>query len=224
MKRAILLFTACAMALAVLSGCGAAETQASPAPTVSAAPAPTPTPTPQARPFEPGETEDGQYVSSFADLTFTLPEGWSFATEAELESVMGAGSEVMFGDDLTAQQEYALSSTVYDTMAYAAGGRPNIIVMFENMTRYLGGTAMSEDAYLESVGNGLTSVENMDYELLGVGSEMLGAYDYRVLTAYEHTMDIQQKYYVRRVEDYMLCICLTGDLSETGLELSACFG
>jgi len=210
MKKAVTLFLAVVMAVGLMAGCGgAAETTETTEPEQSAAVSEVPEMAEPETTFAIGTIEADAYSNSFSDLAFTLPEGWTFATDEELESVMGAGSEVMFGDDTSAAEQYALESTVYDMLAYAEGGSPNVIVMYENLTRYLGGSSMTEEDYLEQVSQQLADLEDMNYELGDVTDETIGNYDYKSMAAAVPDYGLNQCYLVRRVGDYMMCIVIT---------------
>lgn len=207
MKKTLAFILAVSMALCMLTGCSGQEK----------------TKTPD---FSVGVTTETAYTSEFSSLSFTLPEGWDFATQEELETMMGAGSEAIYGEDPSAAVKYSLASTVYDMMAYSADGASNIIVMYENLARYPGGTKLTEEEYLQLMSDQLTSMDGYDYTIGDTSSVTLGSYDYTSLVAQlaAGEQSINQQYCVRRVGSYILAICFTGIDTDIVSVLGSYFG
>ena len=159
-----------------------------------------------------GEISENVYTNSFAGLSFTLPDGWTFATESELEQMMGAGSEAIYGDDQQAAVEYAMSATIYDMMAQNADDGSNIIVMLENTSMYEGGTEITEEEYLAALKNSLDLSTTVTYIISDtVTKATINDSEYTVLESeIEGYGGAYQTYYVRRIGKFMLCICFTG--------------
>lgn len=221
MKRTISIILALMMFFALFAGCGADNSDPAVSPDASAEANGDAENT--ADEFTLGEIVDGSYTNAFAELNFTLPEGWIFATDEELENIMGAGSEVLFGEDESAAAEYAKQSTVYDMMTQSANADQNIIVMFENTAMYVGGTSISEEDYIQILAENLTTIENMKYVVGETHDATIGGKDYKVLEVGIDGTGVYQSYYVRRVGKYMLCICFTGATENPGDTLGAYF-
>ena len=80
----------------------------------------------------PGVIEEDIYTNESIGLSFTLPEGWSFADEETIEMMMGAGVELIAenGGNL----DTAGISAIYDMIAFNAGTDSNIMVMIEALS------------------------------------------------------------------------------------------
>jgi hypothetical protein len=170
-----------------------------------------------------GEIDADTYTNSFAELSFTLPEGWEYATETELEEMMGSGSEVIFGDDQQAAMEYAMSATVYDMMAQKTDDGANIIVMLENTAMYEGGTDITEEEYLAALEQSIASAQT-SYSFADTTSKVtVNDFEYTVLESEIVGYSAYQSYYVRRIGKYMLCICFTGYEANPGSAMQGYF-
>ncbi|NCC67487.1 MAG: hypothetical protein EOM14_04725 [Clostridia bacterium] len=170
-----------------------------------------------------GEINADAYTNSFAELSFTLPEGWVFATETELEEMMGSGSEVIYGDDQQAAIEYAMSATVYDMMAQKTEDGANIIVMLENTAMYEDGTDITEEEYLAALEQSIASAQTA-YSFADVTTKVtMNDYEYTVLESEIVGYSAYQSYYVRRIGKYMLCICFTGYEANPGSAMQGYF-
>lgn len=170
-----------------------------------------------------GEINGDTYTNSFAELSFTLPDGWAFATETELEEMMGSGSEVIYGDDQQAAMEYAMGATVYDMMAQKTEDGANIIVMLENTAMYEGGVDITEDEYLAALKQSIASAQTA-YSFADTTTKVtMNGFEYTCLESEIVGYSAYQSYYVRRIGKYMLCICFTGYEANPGSAMQGYF-
>ena len=223
MKKTIALILVCVMALTAFAACGEKditgtitepETNNTPAvvtkpdaegktqdpePEVATAPEPE---------IELGVTGGGSYTNEFAEINFALPNSWTFADQQQLMELMNIASAEMLSDDNRALVEYAMEGTFYDMIASGPSGE-NVMVMFENISRYVGGTFISEDAYIDILERNFALVEGLTYVVVAKGTATIGGIEYKTLNA---TIEgsILQQYAVHRVGKYMVCIALTG--------------
>ena len=160
--------------------------------------------------LELGDISGGaSYTNEFAGINFSLPTGWAFSTQEELMQLMSISTDELFSEDKTALLEYAMEGTVYDMMVSNASGE-NIMVMFENTARYLGGALLSEDGYLDALVRNFDLIEGMTYVVGDRGAVTLGGVEYKTLSATIEGYSISQQYAVHRVGKYMVCIAFTG--------------
>lgn len=160
--------------------------------------------------FEKGTIDGDVYTNKAADVSFTLPKGWTFSTQEELDAMMEASGEVV-GEDIA---NAANITTVYDCMANSADSTANILFMYEN-TALSGNADISEKDYLDAVGEGLvssSSTTGLNYQI-GETSEMeINGKTYYCGVA---TVDLgegvtmEQRYIARKLDSYMFCACVT---------------
>lgn len=161
--------------------------------------------------FERGVVQNNVYISNFAGLKFTAPEGWEFANDEYIASMMNIGLEVTDNDnDLT--KAMLEQTTIYDAVCMEQSTGKNIIIMYENIAKEVPDPAtFTADDYLDSVEQQYDSMENVtitsnsDREYVDInGNEYIKKpvhikYD-------EMDIEAEQVYYVRKVGNYMLGI------------------
>lgn len=159
--------------------------------------------------YEPGTLEGDTYTNEYLGYSFTLPDGWTFATKEELNSYMDAGSEFL-NDDQKAAAEYAKLATIYDMMATSDMGE-NITVMLDNLKLYVGGTATKPEAYVNNLKEQLAVVEadGLSYEVSDSYTVNALGKDWIVLSAEIVGRGAYQTYSVCRVDNYMVGVIIT---------------
>ena len=190
------------LSLAVLTGCGKKEENTNSNVDNTANVGTTETKKEIAR----GKWEDNVYTSEFAELKFTLPEGWTRSTDEEIAAMMQLGA-TMLEDEGKYNAEIAKLTSVYDMLAKSADQTSNIQVMMEKV-------ALSADEYAETL---KTSLEQLSYNIGETTEKTIGGNTYKAVTA---TVDIsgmkmEQSYYVRKEGDYIVGIIVTasGDVT-----------
>lgn len=164
-------------------------------------------------------SDDGSYFNEFLSLGFTLPEGWVFADQAELDMMMGGSIGSTYGgddDDESALIEYSFNSTIYDMMASNPVTAESVVVMFVNTARFSGGVGMSEEDYLSALKENLSANEDMPYVIGDTEEKTIAGTDYMAMEAEIAGKGVYQSYYIRRVDKYMVCLCFSGARAEPG--------
>ena len=200
MKRFLSLFLSASLLLGMLTACGGGTTGE-----------PQTDDTPEAvSGFTPGTTEGNTYTSSFSGLTFSAPEDWIFATQEEMDEMMGAGFDTVSEElDISEMpRKYAELRTIYEVVAYAPDDSSNILIMYENLGLIPGGLSMTEDDYADSIRAQLEQLESYDYDVSQetFHSELAGK-TFTVLSAASD--GINQDYYLLKIGSYMLCMIFT---------------
>lgn len=97
------------------------------------------------------------YTSEFLGIACTLPDGWTFFTQAQMQELNGAVYDMM-GDDLKKQLE--TSKVIYDMYATNVNTAESVNIVLENMG-IVYGTLLDEAKYVELSMNQLkTAMEN----------------------------------------------------------------
>lgn len=171
--------------------------------------------------FEKGSIKDSVYTNETADLTFTLPEGWTFSSEEELKTLMDQAGEVV-GEDTAKAADI---TTLYDCMAVSADQTANIIFMYEN-TALSGNADISAKDYADAVIDGLlatSATTGLNYQVGEAGEiEIAGKTYYCGVTTVDlgEGVVMEQRYVLRKLDKYMLSMCITTfpGLSDTSAE------
>lgn len=155
-----------------------------------------------------GSWNDDVYTNEFADIRFTLPEGWLAATDEEIANLMGLAAETLEDEDKWAV-EAAKLTTVYDMMAQDPATGNNIIVMFENLSMVIGGTSMSEEDYLESAKEQVASMSSMDYTFNEPYHTEIGGVKYLASRADSADIGLSQYYLMHKQNKYMVALIVS---------------
>ncbi len=155
-----------------------------------------------------GTVENGVYTSEFADFTFTPPSNWTFASDDEILAMMDLSDS-----DMTEEEkkniELGKLKTVYDALATCDDGA-NVIIMYENLALTTGGTSYDEAAYAEALATGLIeqgiTADTNELKEMTINGNTYFAFTGTFVNV---ELDIVQMYLLRKIDDYMLCICIT---------------
>lgn len=161
--------------------------------------------------FERGKVENNVYTSNFADIKFAAPEGWEFADDEYIASLMNIGLEITEKDnDLT--KAMLEQTTIYDTMCIEASTGKNIIIMYENLAKeVLNPEDFTAEDYMDAVEGQLNSTANITFATEGGRENItINGKEYikqTISTKYDQAgMETSQVYYVRKVDNFMLAI------------------
>lgn len=155
-----------------------------------------------------GTVENGVFTSEFADFTFTPPSTWTLASDDEILAMMDFSAA-----DMTEAEkkniELGKLKTIYDAMVACDDGA-NVIIMYENLALTIGGTSYDEAAYAEALATGMEG-QGITCDTTNLGEVTIGGNKYVVFTGSSGTADytIEQKYLLRKIDNYMLCVCVT---------------
>ena len=144
--------------------------------------------------FSRGVWEENAYVSDYASLWMTLPEGWAYADALELE-------------EMTERDADGEIITLTDLYAQRAKTGESVIVFYENLSGE--GAAMSAQEYADIVAQALSEEGDIPYNVLGTEIRTLCGEEYICLRGEVEGYDMQQYYFIRRIEGRMLVIITT---------------
>lgn len=156
-----------------------------------------------------GKWEGDVYTSEFAELKFTLPDGWTRSTDEEIAATMQLGEEIL-ADEEKYNSELEKLTTVYDMMVKSADKTANMQVLMEK-------TTYDVDAYVTSLKEGLEEVQSIPYEVGETTETTISGNTYKAITATVEMSGVkmEQSYYIRVEGDYMVVIIVTtaGDIT-----------
>lgn len=113
-----------------------------------------------------GTVSGNVYTSEFANITFTAPEGWVYASDEEQAEMTELGMEVI-GEESSDFNKLVMDiQTVNDMMVQNMTTGSNVSVMFENLAMSVGGTSLTEVEYLDATKEVLGDIEALDIVIL----------------------------------------------------------
>ena len=202
---ALAMTAALALALTACGGSGssgAAESASSAAESASSAAASeSASSSAAAAKFQIGTVNGNSYANKFFGTTFTLPEGWSFATSDELAQLNGTIGSII--DDETVTEALESGVAFVDMYAKAADGLSNVNVTIEYASDP-SVAAMTSEQYLQSTVDILQnqlSVSGIDVKSAEVGTYSNGGNEFAALnleldvngtTMYEKMINVKE--------------------------------
>ena len=141
-----------------------------------------------------GEWNGSEYTNSFLGIKIKLPEGWKKYSESELEQIVGTKT-----------------SNVHYFVAIYNDQNCSIQIMGDRIT-----TDYSKEQYITGLKEGLKSVETINYNILPEENIKIANQDFICVTTTVEVSGykISQKYFVNKIDDYMVTIIVT-DLNDS---------
>lgn len=155
-----------------------------------------------------GDANGGVYTNEFANIKFTAPEGWTFASDAELNEIMQVSLEDGEDENKFAA-ELAKQVTIYSMMASNPTTGDSAQIFFQNLAA-LGSFSTDVNEYAESLIEGYkTSLgENIvvgEYETVTVGGSEFTCVP---ITADISGISMEMNSYLKKIDGYIMCIAI----------------
>lgn len=154
-----------------------------------------------------GTWEGSVYTNTFAGFTYTLPSGWVAATDAEVLEWMDLDPDLL-NDEEAYLKALTEDLTVYDFLVQNETTFSSINVLFENLELSFLGTTYTEEEYADVIAE---TLEEDDYSV-GEYEEITiagGTYLKVPATVTYEGVTVQQNYYVKRQDKFMVVILAT---------------
>jgi len=162
--------------------------------------------------YQKGTLTETSFESSYLGIRFTLPKGFTMLTEKQLLSLVESSA----GQDSTTN-DYVQQASVYEMMASAPTGLPNVILMTEKP--FL--TNITMDMYINVVKIRLSIQNTMECTIDDeITSVEIAGQSYKKFTAHVVGRDISQDYFIRKQDDLIVAFITTYS-SDTKTELDA---
>lgn len=155
-----------------------------------------------------GIVEENVYTSAYASLVFTAPEGWIYVTDDDLAKLMDLSVDSFSDAGMEFSEDALKKQTLYDMMCQDGVTGSSVLLLYENLA-LTGNTSISETDYIKEAIKLLDKAQTVQYEFSEITQEELCGQTYYVMTADMVDYVASQKYYVRKIDKYMLCIIAT---------------
>ena len=224
MKKALILTVTAILLLTLFSACGAPDIAPGVEPAIPNPASPGDTQSaPEKAEFSRGIVDEGAetYISEYLGLQFTLPEGWSFASEEALSALVSEGAQAVYAENAGSMQDSLTLTTVYDMMA--VGSDESIAVLYENLQYHIGGVSLTEADYAAALAEQLTATEGLVYTVAAPESAQLAGLDGLLVNASVADSELHQSYFIRKTDELMLVIIFTAAEDPAWEQLKGCF-
>ena len=163
--------------------------------------------------FSMGEWKGNTYSNEFLGLKFNLPQGWAYSSDEEIAQMMNVGAELL-NDDQKIAAELAKLTSVYYMVANNPNTGDSVSILSEKPMM-----DVTTEYYLDQLKTQLAAVESMNYEIGDTSKEKVSGKEFETLTvtASMSGIEVAQKYYVCKMDEYFVCIIATSTSGETGI-------
>lgn len=160
-----------------------------------------------------GEWKGNTYSNEFLGLKFNLPQGWAYSSEKDIAEMMDIGSELL-NDDQKIAAELAKLTSVYYMVANNPNTGDSVTILSEKPLQ-----DVTAKYYLDQLKTQLQALESMNYEIGDTSKEKVSGKEFETLTvtASMSGIEVAQKYYVCKMDEYFVCIIATSTSGETAI-------
>ncbi|MDR1688533.1 MAG: copper amine oxidase N-terminal domain-containing protein [Clostridiales bacterium] len=166
-----------------------------------------------------GTWTDNTYVNNLSGIKFTMPENWVKLSENQISSVINIGLKYVNEYGSGIPEEMVSEQVFSDMVCYNTDNYDNVSIAFEDMSKIEGASDMTADEYAE-ISLLQLDILDMDYETGEIENAAIAGKNFKTFTVSVNSLPkikITQHYYVRKVGNYMMSICITltgGDAAE----------
>jgi hypothetical protein len=155
-------------------------------------------------------SEDGKtFINEWSNILVTLPEGFRALSPEELQSVVGAGEDIIVNDGTLKQSDIDVSKlmSAYDFMVVTEEGLPNAMLMYDNIG--LQTQVKDEAGYFSNVTTQMEAIEQMGYASVGTSTKTLADEDWFVGTMSVADGMMYQDYYLKKADKIIIGFIVT---------------
>ena len=146
-----------------------------------------------------GSWDGNVYTNEFLGLTYEKPEDWTRHSDEQIKEIMNIGLELTDASEIS-KKLAEITSVTYMMTSSTVG--TNFILMSEKQI-----SDVSVEDYAEALKRGLAAQNVLDYQLSDVKSETIDGRKFVVVEA--DVSGMKQKYYMYKIDKYMVSIILT---------------
>ncbi len=164
-----------------------------------------------------GRWDGDRYINDFAELTFTLDDGWRVKSDEDIAEMVGMTLDMIYDENGEILGEYIEKSSVYDTMVtqdktVGDNFSDNMIVVYE-FAGFLGSGSDVEKTYAQKVIKGLESNYNQNLTFSEIVAVEIGGNTYYSFVCVGQVGDVgyAQQYAIRKEGKYMVSVIATGN-------------
>lgn len=163
--------------------------------------------------FSMGNWENNVYTNDFLGIKFKLPDGWLYSSKEEIAEIMSIGKELLNDDQKLVAELSELTS-----VSYMAANNPNT---GDNLSIITEKPLMdiSVNLYIEQLKKQFSNLDSIDYDIKGTSKEKVDGREYNTLSLETSIsgIKINQKYYVCKLDKYIMVIICTSTSGEQNI-------
>ena len=150
------------------------------------------------------------FTSTFGEFKLAAPdESWKFASEEELQKLSNAVDSYAGTDEEKQNIDAAKQRTIYDALLQHKDSDASIIIMYENLSMLQGLANADAMQYAQMLANQLNGMGNYTVDSPLTVSFTGKPYVRLDATSIQQEGTLTQTYLIRKIDEYILAICLT---------------
>lgn len=160
--------------------------------------------------FSMGSWSDNVYSNDFLGLKFKIPNGWKYSSDEEIAEMMNLGTELL-NDEQKAAAEISKLNNAYYMVANDPNTGDNISIISEKPAM-----EVTTEFYINQLKTQLQNVNTINYEIGETSKETVAGKECDTLTvdASMSGVKMTQRYYIYKVDKYVVCIISTSTSGE----------
>lgn len=157
-----------------------------------------------------GKIDGDVYDNIFADFTFTKPDKWKFATDADIASFIGYDEKKV--DLVNLEQTLEELPLIYDTIAFGEFVyNSSMFVTYENTITSVG-RELTYDEYIQLLKDKYAEITSEKYEITNIRDTYFGTNPFKRVTISITSLDGEstqvQYYYFKIIGKYVVGVLL----------------
>jgi hypothetical protein len=165
-----------------------------------------------------GTIEGNVYTCESAELTFTAPDGWKYATDEEKAERLGVSVDIVNkAGAKTSEKKYRL-----DMYATNPATGTTVVVVYQSLISP-GGIFMNEENFFDATREELNKAALYNYEFSDYTEAKIGSNTFKLMTITYTDYDYIKYLYARRTGYYMLSIGAVVNGDDDIESVMACF-
>ena len=156
-----------------------------------------------------GAWDNNVYTNDYVHLTFTMPDGWIYGSDEEIANLMGIVVDGL-KEDINISDKILEAAVVYDMLCQDINTGTNVMVMYDNLAYYIGGTKTDVLQYMDLTKENLSKT-NINYIFGEYTEDVICGNKYNMMSVSVEDTDLsyKQNFYVRKLDDIMIVIVIT---------------
>ena len=173
-----------------------------------------------------GTMTGSQYINEALEISFTLPNGWRFATNEEIAQAMQLGADMLMDDPEAFIKTLKEQPYFIDVMASEGAGTNNFNIGYTDLVQSGLSALLSENVFAAAVESQYKAIEAFQNSIFTQGSHSLGGKEYVTLSIDSMATSLglyQRQYFKKLGSTHLVVITITATCMERADEIAALF-
>lgn len=153
-----------------------------------------------------GKWKENQYINEFAKIKFNMPSNWTKYSKKDMEQLITSVTSKAVDEEQKKKIESAMDTSVYDMLVgdTTTGANINIVLIEQTENQ-------NPELYMKELKKQFESIKEISYKTDEPATVKIAGEEYTCLktTAEISGIKLEQAYYVKTKDNYMITIIIT---------------